>query len=82
MASLDGRLRRLEAERFERDWCRCPFDPERERAESLAAMETGQPTPSVCTVCGGGRIAVQYVPYEQLPWGMGARIAERERPTD
>ena len=77
MASFDGRLRRLEHEDVAQSWCRCPHDAERQRAAHARAMDTGEPTPAVCADCGGARISIQYVPWEQLPWHMGARAAER-----
>ena len=82
MASFDGRLRRLEQEHRAERWCRCVFDPEQQRAETLAAIDTGEPTPDVCADCGGARISIQYVPWDRLPWHMGARAAERGRGID
>ena len=75
--SLANRLRRLEQHHGAIQWCRCPYDAERHRAEDRAAMDSGEPTPSRCDRCGDARIAVQYVPMEQLaqlrPW------SEREK---
>ena len=54
------RLERLEGRRGDVRWCRCGFDRDRCQAETQAAMETGEPTPSECDRCGGTRISVQY----------------------
>jgi hypothetical protein len=66
MADLNTRLRRIEQQHAEIRWCRCPYDRERERAESLRAMETGEPTPGECDVCGGARVRIHYVEWGEL----------------
>ena len=68
MADLNARLRRLEQAHIEQQWCRCPYDAERARAETARAMDTGEPTPSGCDRCGGARISIQYVEWRDLPW--------------
>ena len=62
--NLNRRLRDLERRHGGIVWCRCPYDRERERAETLRAYETGEPTPGVCDRCGGTRISIQYVATE------------------
>ena len=66
--SLSDRLRRLEQQHGAIRWCRCPYDADRQRAETEWAMDSGEPTPSVCHRCRGARVSIQYVPWRELPW--------------
>ena len=78
MPDLSARLRRLEQRHAGIRWCRCPYNTERHRAEDMRAMEIGEPTPSVCDVCGGARISIQYVLWDAPP-RHSFPGAERER---
>ena len=55
--SLSGRIRRLEQEHGEAGWCRCPYD-DRRKAEVLAVLGGGPPTPERCAECGGRQIPI------------------------
>ena len=58
--SLNNRLRRLEQEHGEAGWCCCPYD-DRRKAEVLAVLGGGPPTPDTCADCGGRQIAIRAV---------------------